>query len=325
MGYFIQDSNNKPINALLVQSVFIDPTDDTTVVIRFKNGEVSSKTFSSASEANSKLEEIKTALLSTGGGGGGGDLTNYVTFNNAKSYDVVGDYNPAHKKYVDEKISEVEMFKFPNTTIVGTPTITHGQISDFSKNDYLEFPFLVDFRDRTFEINFAFTTGTDITNQQNILDSDFGLAFAIRSKHLVIALSFNGTSWAMEKVGTFTLEPQTTYRVRISWDRLSYKVQYSTDGGNTYTNDITFGGTQAPYPKQMFIGVGKLANNYFTGIINLNYADLKINNTLVWQGMDDVGLSTRLAVDLSNIDNAGVQKIVEIVTKNIPAAEEVSF
>lgn len=246
---------------------------------------------------------------------------NYLTRYNDIPYSVTDSYNPAHKKYVDEnvetlnsRIDEIELFKFPNATIIGNPTINQGQVSNFTRNDYLEFPFLVDFKGLPFEINFAFTTGQNVDIQQNILDSDFGLAFAIRNKHLVVALSFNGTSWATEQVGTLTLQPQITYRIRITWNRLSYKVQYSIDGGKTYIDDITFGSTQAPYPKQMYIGVGKLADNYFEGIVNLNLANVKVNNELIWQGMDDVGLATRLAIDLSNIDNAGVERIKEIAT-----------
>ena len=240
-----------------------------------------------------------------------------LSTNNSTPYEVVGDYNPAHKKYVDGEVSKVQMFKFPNTTIVGTPTITHGQVSGFSHEDFLEFPFLVDFKGRSFEINFAFTTGEDIDSQQNILDSDFGLAFAIRNKHLVIAVSTNGTSWATEQTGTLTLAPQTTYRIRISWDTLIYSVQYSIDGGNTYVEDIRFDNNNFPYPKQVFIGVGKLANNFFKGIINLNLADVKISGKTIWQGMDDVGLATRLAIDLSNIDAAGVAYINSLIDNKV--------
>ena len=249
---------------------------------------------------------------------------NYLTYYNSTPYKVEDDYNPAHKKYVDEKdsllrekISEIELSKFPNATIIGAPTIQQGQVSGFSLTDYLEFPFLVDFKGNPFEINFAFTTGQDVDNQQNILDSDFGLAFAIRNKHLVMALSFNGTSWATEQVGSLVLQPQITYRIRISWNRLLYKVQYSMDGGNTYVDDITFGATQSPYPRQMYIGTGKLAKNYFKGIINLNYADVSISGNKIWLGMDDAGLATRLAIDLSNIDSAGIQKVKEIASVDL--------
>lgn len=257
---------------------------------------------------------------------------NYLTYYNTIPYQVENDYNPTHKKYVDEnnkkledKISEIELFKFPNTTIIGTPTIQSGQVSDFSPEDYLEFPFLVDFRNKPFEINFAFTTDNNVTLQQNILDSNFGLAFAIRNSHIVLALSFNGTSWATEQTGSLTLQPQTTYRIKIIWNGLSYKVQYSLDGGKTYIDDITFGSNQSPYPKQMYIGVGKLADNYFEGSINLNYANVKIAGELIWQGMDDVGLSTRLATDLSNIDNAGIQKIVDIINDTIQDGSDVEY
>lgn len=37
------------------------------------------------------------------------------------------------------------------------------------------------------------------------------------------------------------------------------------------------------------------------------------------------GLASRLATDLSNIDSAGVQKIIDIVQQNIPSAEGVEF
>lgn len=266
-----------------------------------------------------KLDDNEVVTSISTSGSGSSQYNAGLKLNNTVAYTPTGDYNPTTKKYVDDadkilsdKISELELFKFPNVTIVGEPTIQQGQISDFTMENYLEFPFLVDFRNRPFEINFAFTTGTNVDTQQNILDSEFGLAFAIRNEHLVLALSTNGSSWATEQIGTLTLQPQTTYRIKISWNRLLYKVQYSIDGGNTYIDDITFGQTQQPYPKQMFIGVGKLADNYFEGIVNLNYADLRIDGTIVWLGMDDVGISSRLATDLSNIDSAGEQKIKDI-------------
>lgn len=225
----------------------------------------------------------------------------------------------AYKEYVDNadealdaKIKELELFKFPNLTIIGTPTIQSGQVSDFTTSDYLEFPFLVDFRNQPFEINFAFTTGTDVTTQQNILDSEYGLAFAIRNSRLVLAISYDGATWAFESVGTLEIAPDTTYRVKITWNRLVYTVSYSTDGGETYTQDISHASAGQPYPKQMYIGAGKLATNAFGGSVNLNFANLLVNGEVVWTGMDDAGLASRLATDLSNVDAAGEAKIKEI-------------
>lgn len=244
---------------------------------------------------------------------------NYLTTYNTTPYVVEGQYNPTHKKYVDEKIAEVELYKFPNVTIIGEPTITHGQISDFSATSYLKFPFLVDFHSQPFEINMQFTTGTNVTNQENIFDSDFGLAFAIRSGRFVIAISTNGTSWNLgEGVGTYVVQPRTTYYVRLSWNKMLYKLEYSLDG-KTYTTDITKTATVQPYPKQIYIGVGENfaeVVNHFSGIVNLNNANLKILGEIVWQGMDDAGLATRLDTSLSNVDKDGENKIREIAHTN---------
>lgn len=244
---------------------------------------------------------------------------NYLTYYNATPYQVENEYNPAHKKYVDDadkilqdKIKDLELFKFPNLTIVGTPTIQNGQVSNFTMNDYLEFPFLVDFRNRPFEINFAFTTGNNVTTQQNILDSAFGLALAIKNGKVLMAISYNGTTWANQYTGNLTIEPNTTYVYRISWNGMLYKIQYYN--GAEYVNDFYFASTQQPFPKQMFIGVSKLSDNYFEGSINLNYANLKIDENVIWSGMDDAGLASRMAVDMSNIDEAGKDKLAEIAT-----------
>mgnify|MGYP003295826138 CR=1 FL=1 len=255
----------------------------------------------------------------------------YLTTYNETPYVVEGQYNPAHKKYVDDKISEVELYKFPNVTIIGEPTITHGQISNFSTTSYMKFPFLVDFHSQPFEINMEFTTSSNVTNQENIFDSDFGLAFAIRDKKFVVAISTNGSTWNLgEGIGTYTVQPKTTYYVRLSWNKMLYKLEYSLDGTNFIT-DITKTATVQPYPKQIYIGVGEnftTVVNYFSGTVNLNNANLKILGEIVWQGMDDAGLSTRLDTSLSNIDEDGktaIKEIAKTIIDEIPSAEEIKF
>lgn len=242
----------------------------------------------------------------------------YLTTYNETPYSVDSDYNPAHKKYVDDQIKEVELYKFPNVTIVGEPTINHGQITDFSSTSYLKFPFLVDFHNNAFEINMEFTTGSNVLNQENIFDSDFGLAFAVRQGKFVIAISTNGTSWNIgEGVGTHNIQARTTYYVRLSWNKLVYKLEYSFDN-QTFTTDISKTAATQPYPKQIYIGVGENFTeimNHFSGIINLNNASLKIGTEIVWQGMDDAGLSTRADTSLDNIDADGEQKIKDLAAE----------
>lgn len=247
--------------------------------------------------------------------------------------------NPSVGKYTDqaktaiqdmlgvtEKINELQLFKFPNATIIGEPTINNGQISGFGQNAYLKFPFLVDFNSKPFEINMEFTTGTNIQSQENIFDSDFGLAFAIRNGKFVIAISTNGTSWNLgEGVGTHTVQPNATYRVKFSWDRMTYRLSYSTDGGKNYTEDITKVGAFQPAPKQIYIGAGEnfgAVFNWFTGIINMNHCTLSILGQVIWQGMDDAGLATRLETDLSNIDQAGIDRLNSMIDDKINSLDK---
>lgn len=237
--------------------------------------------------------------------------------------DVPSDENVPSEKLVydsiehfDERIDELELFKFPNTVIHGEPVINNGQISGFSALNYLAFPFMVDFHNRKFLINMAFTTGADVTSQQNIIDGKFGLALAIQNGHFVLAISTNGTSWDVGVMpGSYNVLPNSNYYLRLIYDGTQYVLAYSTDG-TTYVDDITHASSSSPYPVQVYIGVGDLdvpgSEKPFLGIINLNKSNLYINDQIVWQGMDDVGLGTRLAVDLDNIDELGIEKIRKI-------------
>lgn len=217
-----------------------------------------------------------------------------------------------HLQTLHDNIKDIELFKFPNATIIGEPVIQNGQVSGFTEANYLQFPFIVDLHNQPFVIDFCFTTGDDVTTQQNILDSQFGLALAIANGKGLMAISHNGTSWAGAVTGTMNIDPNTTYYARLSWNRINYQTQLSTDG-TTYTPDMNFGSTQSPYPRTMFIGgcsgsaIGHTPHP-FKGTINMNYAYLTVNGSVIWQGMDDAGLATRADISLGNLDQYGQAK-----------------
>lgn len=221
--------------------------------------------------------------------------------------------NKADKTELDalsDKVDELQLFKFPNATIFGTPTIQNGQVSNFSNTNYLQFPFLVDFQDREFIIDFSFTTPSDMSGQQNILDSNYGLAFAIRDSRVVMVASENGTSWTTgEIISDEILSPNTTYYFKIMWNMGLFEFRGGLSKDELTINKQTIL-SKTPYPKTMVIGRSFVSGgNYFKGSINLNDASLTISNKVVWTGMDDVGLATRAAVDLSNLDAKGVEVI----------------
>lgn len=219
---------------------------------------------------------------------------------------------------IDAKIDDIELFKFPNATIIGEPTIQSGQVSNFSTDNYLQFPFVLDLHNQAFQIDFCFTTSTDVSGQQNILDSKFGIALAVKDGKGLMAISSNGTSWNIGSViGTMNIEPNTTYYARLTWDGIQYKTFLSTDG-TAYTQDMVLVGAQRPFPTNIYIGGCDLSAtgheaHPFKGTINMNKAQLTVMGNVVWQGMDDAGLATRLATNLNNIDEVGKERIKEIV------------
>ena len=108
---------------------------------------------------------------------------------------------------IDSKIDDIELFKFPNATIIGEPTIQSGQVSNFSTDNYLQFPFVLDLHNQAFQIDFCFTTSTDVSGQQNVLDSKFGIALAVKDGKGLMAISSNGTSWNIGSVtGSMNIE-----------------------------------------------------------------------------------------------------------------------
>lgn len=219
---------------------------------------------------------------------------------------------------IDAKIDDIELFKFPNATIIGEPTIQSGQVSNFSTENYLQFPFVLDLHNQSFQIDFCFTTSTDVSGQQNVLDSKFGIALAVKDGKGLMAISSNGTSWNIGSVtGSMNIEPNTTYYARLTWDGIQYKTFLSTDG-SIYTQDMVLVGAQRPFPTNIYIGGCDLSvtgheAHPFKGTINMNKAQLTVMGNVIWQGMDDAGLATRLATNLNNIDEVGKERIKEIV------------
>lgn len=214
---------------------------------------------------------------------------------------------------VKEKVKEIELSKFPNATIIGEPTIQQGQVSGFSTMSYLQFPFILDLHEKAFQIDMCFTTATNVQTQQNILDSRFGIALAIQNGKGVMAISSNGTNWNIgSTTGTMTLQSNTTYYARLTWDRLQYKTFLSTDGVN-YIQDMVLVGAIRPFPTTIYIGgCDQVETGHtphpFLGTINLNKASLSVMGNVIWQGMDDAGLATRADISLDNLDAAGQAK-----------------
>lgn len=241
--------------------------------------------------------------------------------------------NPVQNKVIAQKIAEIELYKTPNLTITGNVDINQGQASGFSANKYMQFPFALDLTEAN-DINIVMdvTTGNDVTTQQNILNSYYGLALAVISGHFVLAVSSNGTSWdiANAVAGTFNVQTETTYFLRLSWNGIDYTLEVSTDSGDTWTTDISVASSVIPHETQVYIGASH--NLYgagtaypFGGSVNLNKWVITYNGQLFWQGMDDAGLSTRANVDLSNLTEVGQNYVHRYATASQIGGFKASF
>lgn len=198
---------------------------------------------------------------------------------------------------LEEKVDELQLYKFPNATIEGDPTINNGQVSNFSTTNYLRFPFEFKTEGRTWLLNGSFDTDSDVTNQQNIIDSLASIALAVRNGRLVLALSTNGISFNLgEHLSMSDIEPNTKYYYRLSFSGTQYLLSISTDK-QEWLPEIVVASDQPIASKPMTISS---PGHPFKGTINLNDYDLTVGNLLVWQGMDDVGIASRMDVNASN-------------------------
>lgn len=228
-----------------------------------------------------------------------------------------------------QRIEELTISKFPNVVVVGTPHIEGGQVSNFSDSNYLQFPFIDISRGMPFDIYFSFTTSADITTQQNILDSYFGIALAIQNGKGIMALSSNGTNWDIgTSIGTNNLLPNTTYYVKYSWTGTAYSASLSTDD-QTYIPDMNLTSSLSPHKTTIFIGgspnlFGAGSAHPFKGTINFNKSKVVVQDLVVWEGMADVGLASRANVSLNNLDEVGEKRFSDKQNKLI-AGENITI
>lgn len=211
---------------------------------------------------------------------------------------------------LQDDVERIQLAKSPDLTIIGNVTIDSGNVSGFSAGNYLQFPFVWNFNSYHWGLKLGFVTGADVTAQQNILDSVYGVALAIHNGKFVLAISSNGTTWNIGNVtGTYDVQPNTSYSLKLEWDGTDYTLSYSLDETN-YTTDITINSSTVHYATQEFVGAspnlwGADTAHPFAGTLNLNDWELTVNDLVVWTGMDDVGLGSRANVSLSNLDAVG--------------------
>ena len=223
-----------------------------------------------------------------------------------------GEFNETTPNYVNKSYTDLtdydgfhyttEMKRTVNAIQHGNPTITDdGIASNFSKTSYLELPTAFNPADNIWEINLKFKTATvSSSGLQRIIHSckgvgqsnRYGIVFGIVDGVFCFQISTNGSSWNTVN-STYSVQSNTTYWVKVSFDGTNYKTSYSLDG-NTYIDDINYSSTKLSYSlTKTYIGAFS-SNGFvdvFTGSIDLSECSIKTGSqyfpdawTTVWTG-----------------------------------------
>lgn len=218
----------------------------------------------------------------------GGEVTSVITAtNNTGSAILEGD-----KVWINQDGNTYELVNYyssvPNFNTVGSPTITNGVASGFSNDDYLQLPEAFNPGNNPWEIKVKFSTDNSSTDKgilQCSSDSStrWGVVLLLSSNWtLWFAVSTDGANWDLSADTTQTLQPNSTYYVKIGWTGTEYYLNLSSDN-ETYEQCISIESTSHIYGS---LGHTRLGSYYiypYTSSIDLNDCYIKINNEIWWQ------------------------------------------
>ena len=195
-------------------------------------------------------------------------------------------YSKCLEEYQDENNTTEYLVDF-----VGSLTNNDGVVSGFSTEPaYVHM--INDFRplDNSWEINIKFTTGAVNTEQYIIAGNPpVGggcLDFRITNSKFGLALSSCYYRFDIfNSEGSYTVQANTTYWVKIAFSGTQYTLAYSMDG-TTYTTDITVSSSTLIYQyTPLMFGIDWNGDNFrvpFLGSIDFNNTYITVNNRIWW-------------------------------------------
>ena len=223
------------------------------------------------------------------------------------------------KSYVDVNDSEYHKYVNPKVCLMpidGGETITTyslnateigninfntdtGVASGFSNDDYLQLPQAFNPGNNPWEIKVKFSTDNSSTDRgilQCSSDSStrWGVVLLLSSNWtLWFAVSTDGANWDLSADTTQTLQPNSTYYVKIGWTGTEYYLNLSSDN-ETYEHCISIESTSHIYES---LGHTRLGSYYiypYTSSIDLNDCYIKINNEIWWNGTSIAGIQNNM-------------------------------
>lgn len=211
-----------------------------------------------------------------------------------------------------------------NFTIVGSPTITSGVASNFSKNNYLKANYHFDASSKPWKFSFKFTpthvSGHDsiIGGEWNTLNESFMLIRLVSGKMLIMMTDLNNTTF-INNTGTYSFTNNNTYYAEVGYDGTKYYSKYRQSGSDTWTDDMNI--TSSSLLNDGYFVIGTLlysgsgsGGEYFHGSIDLNEFSVEIDNEVVWTPYsEEYSNKTKISsnINLTDIAETGTGIILE--------------
>lgn len=218
------------------------------------------------------------------------------TLDFTKSY--VGVNDSEYHKYINPKVCLMPIDGGETITTYSLNATEIGNInfntdtsmtSGFSNDDYLQLPEPFNPGNNPWEIKVKFSTDNSSTDRgilQCSSDSStrWGVVLLLSSNWtLWFAASTDGANWDLSADTTQTLQPNSTYYVKIGWTGTEYYLNLSSDN-ETYEQCISIESTSHIYGS---LGHTRLGSYYiypYTSSIYLNDCYIKINDEIWWRG-----------------------------------------
>lgn len=185
-----------------------------------------------------------------------------------------------------------------NVYKVGALQDIDNVLSGFTTSSYAKLPFAFSPGSSPWEMVFKVTTGGDVTTTQDVINANIAISpieLKINSSKFVLFLSSNGTSTDISSgvTGSYSLQTNTEYYIKIVFSGTTYTVGYSLDGQN-YNTDITVTSSVSVLGgKILRLGIDIDGNNNntqpFLGSIDLTGSYINVNGSRWWSGTHKAG------------------------------------
>lgn len=184
-----------------------------------------------------------------------------------------------------------------NVYKVGNLADVDNVLSGFTTSSYAKLPFAFSPGSSPWEMVFKITTGGDVSTGQTIVatqDDYDSVELYISTGKFVFNASSNNASFdiANGATGTYSVQANTSYYVKLTFSGSAYTIAYSLDG-SSYTTDITVSSSTAIHGgNTMLLGtsIGSgVYQNSFLGSIDLTGSHININSSRWWSGTHKAG------------------------------------